>query len=105
MKETYDDYFPSDYLKAADLPQPVTLTIKNVAEVTIGQEDQAETKPAVYFNEMIRALVLNKTNNETISKIAGSDRFLLWGGKKIVLYKTEVLYKGKMVPAIRVRAP
>lgn len=95
--------FPSDYVKAADLGRNrVKATIDNVTIEKIGNEDQ---KPVVYFQGKEKGLVLNKTNANMISEIAGTDETDDWKGVQIVMYVTKVEYAGKRVDGIRVDYP
>ena len=95
--------FPSKWLAAADLDdQDRTLTIRDVAQETVGQGDEADLKWVVYFKEMTKGLVLNKTNATSISVCLGDDTDE-WLGRQVVLYPTQVQFSGKMVEAIRVQ--
>lgn len=95
--------FPSKYLKADDCDEDVTATIKAVKMETVGQGPKAELKPIVFFNELSKGLVLNKTNAKMIAKIAGQDDTDEWVGTKVRLISTEVEFQGDLVMAIRVR--
>ena len=89
------------YLKAEDLgDKKHTVTIYDIKRDRIGEDD----KTIAFFREMKKGLVLNVTNGKTIRKIAGSEELSDWEGVKIVLYATEVDFKGERVPAIRVEA-
>lgn len=104
-----NEAFPSKYLKAdVDiLPDvPVHLTISGVEIENVGSGEKQEHKPVVTFREVKKALVLNKTNATTITKLYGSDTDG-WVGKRITLLWKEVEYQGEMRPGIRVslRAP
>jgi len=98
-----NDIFPSKYLKAADLPEEgsQTFTIEKVTVEEIGKDK--ERKPVVHFDETDKAMVCNKTNWNTIVRVAGSDDSDDWRGKKISLGRAEVEAFGEMVEAIRVR--
>jgi hypothetical protein len=100
--KTYDELFPSPYLKHDDLgSEDKILTISSFDFEPVGEDN--EMKGTLYFNEVEdKKLVLNKTNASTISDIYGK-RIEDWVGKRIALYKTEVPFAGKMVIAIRVR--
>lgn len=94
--------FPSKYLKAADLPDEgaYVVTIEKVTVEEIGaNKDQ---KPVIHFEELDKALVCNKTNARTISKVTGSEDTDEWIGAKINLYRAEVEFQGEMIEAIRV---
>ncbi len=97
------DAFPSKYLKAGDLPdegsQP--FTIEKIAIEEIGRDK--DKKPVIYFDEIHKGLVLNKTNGRTIAGIVGSEDFDEWTGKVISLYRAEVEFQGEMVESIRVK--
>ena len=96
------DAFPSRYLRAADLDKPVLATIDSVSQQTIGDD----LRIVIEFAERdLKDLVANVTNCRSIAKIVGSDDTDDWHGHRIVLYVTEVAFKGETVDAIRVRAP
>jgi len=89
----------SKYLTAADFKRkPQVVTIESVDAVTIGSDD----KIAVYFSELDKGLVLNKTNGDIICDLFG-DYEEDWVGGKIELYSTKTQFKGKMVNCIRAR--
>ena len=96
--------FPSKYLKSGDIPEDsdLALTIKSVAFETVGQGEDAETKPIIYFAETDKGLVLNKTNANAIAHLYGPETDA-WTGKRISLFSTEVDFAGKMTLALRVR--
>lgn len=99
-----NDMFPSNWLKADDLPEDddLQVTIKSIVTEEVGQGTERETKAVVYFRETDKGLVLNKTNAGTIAQIHGTDTDD-WEGKKIALFAQEVDFRGKQVLAIRVR--
>jgi len=99
MKESIGDYFPSKFLKADDVKGEQPVTISELKEEKVGED----TKPVIYFEEVDKGLVLNKTNSLKIAKILSSDKPIDWPGKKIVLYTALVTYKSEEVPAIRVK--
>jgi hypothetical protein len=96
--------FPSRFLKAVDFADgDQTLTIADIREERIGQGRDADDKYVVYFEELEKGLVLNKTNSGIISKLHGDDTDD-WIGKEVTLYSAEVQFKDDMVDAIRVRS-
>jgi hypothetical protein len=95
--------FPSKYLKADDAEQDLILTIRGVKVETVGQGPKAEQKPVVYFVEVEKGIVLNKTNAKMIAKIAKSDDTDHWKGVIIRLISTEVEFQGDLVMSLRVR--
>ena len=94
--------FPSTYLKAQDLNnQSQIFTIK---EVTIDDLADGGQKPVMHFVEAETALVLNKTNSLLVASIYGSET-THWTGKQVELYPEKVTFQGRVVDAIRLRAP
>ena len=99
---TISDAFPSNYLKAADLNnRTVKVAIDKVIFEEIGQEKHK--KPVMYFADVKKGLVLNKTNATTIGALYGQE-FEGWTGEEIELFSMMVPFNGQNVPAIRVRA-
>lgn len=97
------DMFPSKWLSAADLhDNDATLTISSISQELVGQGEEAERKWVVYFNEVNKGLVLNKTNATSFANCFGDDTDE-WEGRRVVLYPTEVNFSGRMVEAIRVK--
>lgn len=96
--------FPSKWLKSGDIPEDsdMLLTIARVEVEMIGQGDEAEQKPVIYFEETEKGMVLNKTNADTISKLHTPETDN-WIGKRIALFATEVDFAGKQTLALRVR--
>ncbi len=94
--------YPSKTLKADDIQEDTTYTIREVQMEKLGSGDDADTKPVVYFEEVEKGFVLNKTNASTIEKLHGDDTDD-WIGKKITLFATEVDFQGRQTMAIRVR--
>lgn len=91
--------FPSTYLKASDLEEDWTVTIAGIQFEKIAEEE----KPILYFQEVEKGLVLNKTNANTIASMYG-DETDEWTGKAIALTVMPVTFQGKNVDAIRVKA-
>ena len=99
---TISDAFPSNYLRAADLAnRTIKLKIEKVVFEEIGQEK--DKKPVMYFADVKKGLVLNKTNATTIGAVHGQE-FEGWTGKEIELFSMMVPFQGQNVAAIRVRA-
>ena len=99
---TVNDAFPSNYLKAADLNnRTIKLKMEKVVFEEIGQDK--DQKPVLFFQEVKKGLVLNKTNATTIGAVHGQE-FEGWTGKEIELFSMMVPFQGQNVPAIRVRA-
>ena len=96
-----NSFFPSTYLKAADVTQPRVLTMTDVVPDTF---DDGTTKPCVGFQEVQQRLGLNVTNAGTISQLYGSATEG-WAGKQIEVYQDITHFQGRATPCVRVRAP
>lgn len=98
--------FPSNYLKHEDLNgRHVAVTIERVVVETVGQGEDKETKPVLYFRNGSKGMTLNKTNAETITELLGTDETDEWIGKRVVLYHDKnVMFGGKKVGGIRIMA-
>ena len=93
------------YLRKDDIGDDMLLTIKNIKREKVGTDEDAEEKFVMYFKELEKGLVLNKTNIQMAAKSTGEDDSDNWAGKKIVLYFDEaVSYAGKVVGGLRLRA-
>jgi hypothetical protein len=97
-------YDKSKYLRAEDLDRERKFRIKAVTEEEIGEGRDKEKKLTCWFTSDDRGLVLNRTNNRTIRGAFG-DPVKDWIGKIIVVFPTLSEFRGKMVPALRVRIP
>jgi hypothetical protein len=97
--------FPSAYLKAADVEQPLVLTFASWAVETVGEGADATQKPCISFRERNEKWVLNKTNAGLLSHYMGSSNIDTWMGRQVELYSDPVPFQGKIVPAIRCRLP
>jgi hypothetical protein len=95
--------YKSTYLRAADVEEPITVTIKSAAIEELGEDK--EEKIVVYFEEQDRGLVLNRTNADYLSMICKSDDTDDWKGTKVGLCVQPVSFKGKLVDSIRVAKP
>ncbi len=92
---------PPPHLECADLNGgDMEVTVKSVGFDEVGEA--RERKGIVYFEEVSRGLVLNRTNLKRIVKSLGDDTDA-WPGKKITLYPSETDFGGRTVPCIRVR--
>lgn len=82
-----------------------TLTIKDVQPMMVRNEktQSGEEKICIIFEEIDKPMVLNSTNNETITKVIGSSLFDDWVGKKIILGTEKVRAFGDVWDAVRVR--
>ena len=94
----------SKYLKGADVPDPVIVTIRGVKQVNVAKEDaEPEYKCACKFAEFEKPMILNVTNIRIAEKALGEDTDQ-WIGKEIELYFDEnVSFGGELVGGLRFR--
>lgn len=96
-----NEAFPSNYIKASDLQgRSAPVVISHVVMEQLGDDNKA----VLYFFKKRKGMVLNKTNANSIASMYGEDTDG-WEGKEITLYSAEVDFQGRMVEAIRIRAP
>ncbi len=91
---------PAPNLEAADFAGDTVVTIKSVAFKEVG--DEKINKGVIYFDELPRGLVLNRTNLKRIISHHGNETEA-WIGKALTLYPSETDFGGKTVACIRVR--
>ena len=94
----------SRFLRAEDVPQEKTLRIKTATEEVIGMGADREQKLVLWFTNTEKGLVLNRTNNRAI-RAAYGDPVDGWAGKPVVVFQTQADFRGRLVPALRVRIP
>jgi hypothetical protein len=105
MQNNIDDFFPSNYLRAADLDgKERDVTIDKVTSEEFEQDGKKITKPVVHFrNADLKPLVCNKTNAMLIATALGSKDYSTWPSKQIRLHAELVSVKGKVSEAVRVK--
>lgn len=104
-----NDAFPSKYLKSEDAlfdDGEVLATIKDITKETMrgGQNSgkAEQDKPVMYFRELPKGLVMNKTNWGICEKMFGSDESDDWIGNKVALTVIETVAYGEAVKSIRI---
>jgi len=102
-----DDMIESKYLKKSDVEPAKLVTIRECKKENIAQDNQpAEYKFTLYFNELAKPLVLNSTNIHATAVACDAQQSEQWIGKTIVLFvDPNVSYMGKVIGGIRVRKP
>lgn len=96
----------SKYLRQADVPDPLIVTIEAVGQANIAREgDTPEWKWTATFHEFPnKPLILNSTNIKLLEKACGSDDTDDWAGREVVLYTDEnVSFGGQIVGGLRIR--
>lgn len=94
-----NELHPSKYLSAPDLNEDkATVTIK---EVVMEEMQGGDDKPVIYFAELDKGFVANKTNCTTIATLYGDDSDD-WVGEKITLFPTYTIFNKVNTPCIRI---
>ena len=104
--ETVDDFFPSNFLKAADLKgRDLVVTIDHVDHEEFENDGKKKMKPVVHFrDDGVKPMVCNKTNFLLIAAVCGM-KVQEWSGKQICVYPEMIAYKGNVSDAIRAKRP
>jgi len=99
-------YDQSKYFKAEDFApgQEKKLKIKKCTEELMGIGADQKKMLTVWFTNSEKGLPLNRTNNRTLRGAFG-DVVSAWTDKIFILYRTEAEFRGRMVPALRIRIP
>jgi hypothetical protein len=101
---TRQERFPSKYMRASDLTEDTVATILKVVEEQIGEE--RETKPVAYWREPnLKPYPLNVTNWDACAALSGKADDQQWGGLRVLLTKTQVMFKKELRDTIRIVAP
>ena len=96
----------SKYLTKNDVGNGLDVTIRAIDQADLAMEGEPpEMKYVLHFQENIKPMVLNTTNAQLIAAVLGSEETDDWIGKRVCLYDEKtVMYAGKLVGGIRVRA-
>ena len=105
---TLDDAVPrqTKYLAKEDCDPDVLVTIAGMTLDDIERDDGKNDRRAIlHFHGDLKPLVLNQTNKELLKEITGATTVGGVKNKKVVLYNdATIIFKGKMVGGIRLRA-
>jgi hypothetical protein len=100
---SYKTAFPSKWLKADDCDPPRVLEIKSVGYEDVGTGTDVKRKLVIRFVECEQGFVLNITNGNMLESLLGTDDYDEWVGARIYLVSAKVMFKDKLVDAIRVQ--
>jgi len=99
--------FNYDYLGSYSLDgkREVVVTVKGVGTSKVtGQSGRKEDCFVVYFTEMDKPMILNRTNAKAIEKVSGSGLVEDWVGTRVTLFVEKgVKAFGDVVDALRIR--
>lgn len=97
--------YPSTWLSKEDCRIPLHATIKQVTQEEIKGEGGKELKNVIHFMGSVKSLILNKGNASILCDLFGDDSNQ-WHGEQIEIYvDANVMFGGKRVGGLRVRAP
>jgi len=108
---SYKEYLESKFLKKEDVMgqqgHGVLVTVNAIQEQDVAMTGESEQiKLIAFFNEMDKGLVLNSTNMQMLADITHSEEIEDWVGCQVVLYAdATIMFRGKRVGGIRLRAP
>lgn len=99
-----DQLIESKYMKASDLNgEEHIVTIKDVDFELVGQDKQK--KPVIFFKNLPKGMILNKTNIKAIEMATGESDTDDWVGKKVTLCEGETNNpSGDLVPCLRIKS-
>ena len=98
------DFDQSKYLNATQFVTEKAVRIKSVTVEAVQKGIQQEKRLVVWFTNLEKGLLLNKTNLRTLGGAFGNDAET-WVGKIIVIFPTTTEFGGRTVSALRVRIP
>lgn len=110
-KTHYRKVFDSPYLSAADIVEPVVLTIRCVqveADKTKKTKDKMNTayfaEREIRAGEPLKPMILNATNSKMVAKITGSPFLEDWNGVTVEIYVDHnVRFGRETVEGLRIR--
>jgi hypothetical protein pcarbP_10482 len=110
-KTHYRKVFDSPYLSAADIVEPVALTIRCVqveADKTKKTKDKMNTayfvEREIRAGEPLKPMILNATNSKMVAKITGSPFLEDWNGVTVEIYVDHnVRFGRETVEGLRIR--
>ena len=92
------------YLKAADIDKERKFRIKSATDEVVGMGDDKEHRLVLWFTSDERGPRSQQDEYPILRETFG-DVVDSWVGKVIAVYPTSVDFRGKLVPALRVRIP
>ena len=105
IMQTFDDLFPSKFLKATDIQKAggtVTVTIAGLRVEEFDERDGTKKKkPILQLHGTEKELMLNVTNGKRIAHLHGTE-LAAWTGKPLTLLVEPVDSPNGVVDAIRV---
>ena len=102
---TKNDVFSKPHLTPADLgDKSFNLKIREVQNVEVYdfKKKRKVMKPALYFKNAKKFMILNETNWDKIADILGLEDSDDWAGHNIVVYAADLMVGGEPVKGLRI---
>ena len=107
----YRKAFDSPYLSAADVFDPITVTVARVVQEMDKTKKTKDTMNTAYFvereirpGEKLKPMILNATNSKAMDKLMQTPFIEGWAGAKIVIYVEQGIKFGRdTVDGLRIR--
>ena len=100
-KNNFDYQYLGGYSIEGDDLELTIVEVKN--EMVKGQSGRDESCMVIYFEEVDKGMICNKTNAKTITTVHGTPYIEEWPGKKILLGTEKVSAFGETTDALRIR--
>ena len=95
------DFLGGNFLRKEDVSGPTTATIEDVRSVAVPNADRK--KLVVWFREIAKPLILNKTNTRKMVDIFRSTDTSTWRGQITLYVEANVQYGNQRVGGIRIQ--
>ncbi len=102
-KLQHPDYIGAYELMDGTTDKELTVTIQKVARQMVTGADGKKEECTVAALAGHKPMILNSTNQKTMTKIFGTPYIEDWAGKKMTLYVAKVKAFGETVDALRIR--
>lgn len=99
------EVFPSKYLKADDPlfeRGEIVATIKDISMETMQGKNGKENKAVMFFREIPKGLIVNKTNWDVCEKLFASDDSDDWIGSKVSMSVVDTVNFGEPAKGVRI---
>lgn len=106
LQGDFRKFMNKKYLGSWDIPDGDDLiaTIDHVEQEQVENAKGKELKLTIHFADRgLKPMILNSTNSQRISKVAGTTRVEKWDGITIAIYTEKVQAFGSISDALRIR--
>ena len=106
LQGDFRKFMNKNYLGSWDIPDGDDLiaTIDHVEQEQVENAKGKEEKLTIHFTDRgLKPMILNTTNSQRISRVAGTTRVEKWDGTTIAIYTEKVQAFGSISDALRIR--